>query len=94
MMTGAVGSDDVPPRQHRCAKVGLQRFTKGHTCDENKTIKNGEVPEDWAGKPSQKDVDARWTKKHGKSHFGYKNHVNVDRKHKLGSVPAECRMTP
>jgi hypothetical protein len=29
---------------------------------------------------------ARWTKKYGKSHYGYKNHVNVDRKHKL--VPA------
>lgn len=57
-----------------------------NTRDENKTIKNGEVPEDWADKPakrSQKDVDARWTKKHGKSHYGYKNHVNVDRKHKL-----------
>ena len=26
---------------------------------------------------------ARWTKKHGKSHYGYKNHVNVDRRHKL-----------
>ena len=25
----------------------------------------------------------RWTKKHGKTHYGYKNHVNVDRKHKL-----------
>jgi IS5 family transposase len=40
----------------------------------------------WADKPakrSQKDTDARWTKKHGKSHCGYKNHVNVDRKHKL-----------
>ncbi|WP_138472699.1 IS5 family transposase [Poseidonocella sp. HB161398] len=49
-------------------------------------IKQGEVPEDWSDKPakrSQKDTDARWTKKHGKSHFGYKNHVNVDRKHKL-----------
>ncbi len=57
-----------------------------NTRDENKTIKNGEVPEDWADKPakrSQKDTDARWTKKHGKSHYGYKNHVNVDRKHKL-----------
>jgi IS5 family transposase len=54
--------------------------------DENKAIKSGEVPEDWADKPakrSQKDVDARWTKKHGKSHYGYKNHVNVDRQHKL-----------
>jgi hypothetical protein len=44
------------------------------------------VPEDWADKSakrSQKDTDARWTKKHGKSHYGYKNHVNVDRTHKL-----------
>jgi len=57
-----------------------------NTREENKTIKSGELPEDWKEKPakrSQKDVDARWTKKHGKSHYGYKNHVNVDRKHKL-----------
>ena len=54
--------------------------------DENKAIKNGEVPEGWADKPamrSQKDTDARWTRKHGKSYYGYKNHVNVDRQHKL-----------
>jgi hypothetical protein len=31
----------------------------------------------------QKDRDARWTKKHGRSFFGYKNHVNADAKHKL-----------
>ena len=57
-----------------------------NTRDENKAIKSGEVPEDWENKPamrSQKDLDARWTKKHGKSHYGYKNHVNVDRMHKL-----------
>ncbi len=57
-----------------------------NTRAENAAIKGGEVPEDWENKPakrSQKDVDARWTKKHGKSHYGYKNHVNVDRKHKL-----------
>jgi IS5 family transposase len=57
-----------------------------NTRDENAAIKRGEVPEDWADKPAklaQKDVDARWTKKHGKSHYGYKNHVNVDRMHKL-----------
>jgi len=57
-----------------------------NTREENATIKSGELPEDWKDKPakqSQKDVDARWTKKHGKSHYGYKNHVNVDRKHKL-----------
>ena len=31
----------------------------------------------------QKDEDARWTKKHGKSHHGYKNHINIDKEHKL-----------
>lgn len=54
--------------------------------DENAAIKKGELPEGWADKPamrSQKDTDARWTQKHGKNHYGYKNHVNVDRKHKL-----------
>lgn len=57
-----------------------------NTREENQAIKNGEVPEDWADEPakrSQKHPDARWTKKHGKSHYGYKNHVNMDRKHKL-----------
>jgi len=57
-----------------------------NTREENAAIKNGEVPEGWADKPakrSQKDADARWTRKHGKSHYGYKNHVNVDRQHKL-----------
>lgn len=57
-----------------------------NTREENVAIKADEEPEGWENKPakrSQKDVDARWTKKHGKSHYGYKNHVNVDRKHKL-----------
>ena len=36
-----------------------------------------------AAKVRQKDRDARWTKKHGRSFFGYKNHVNADAKHKL-----------
>lgn len=54
--------------------------------EENETIKAGETPKDWKDKPAkdrQKDKDARWTKKHGRSYFGDKNHVNVDRKHKL-----------
>ena len=53
---------------------------------ENARIKAGEMPECWQDKPAkrrQKDVEARWTKKHGRSHYGYKNHVNVDRRHKL-----------
>jgi len=53
---------------------------------ENAAIKAGEMPEDWEETPAklrQKDRDARWTKKHGKSHYGYKNHVSVDRRHKF-----------
>ncbi len=54
--------------------------------DDNARIKEGETPEGWENQPakrSQKDTDARWTRKHGKSHYGYKNHVSVDRRHKL-----------
>jgi len=52
--------------------------------EENKAIKDGNPPVAWKpNKKAQKDVDARWTKKHGKSYFGYKNHVNIDRTHKL-----------
>jgi IS5 family transposase len=54
--------------------------------DDNEQVKAGKTPEDWKEKPAknrQKDKDARWTKKHGRSYFGYKNHVGVDRTHKL-----------
>ena len=51
--------------------------------EENEAIKQGDAP-DWPeAKRRQKDVDARWTKKNGKSFFGYKNHVSVDVKYKL-----------
>ncbi|WP_419600153.1 IS5 family transposase [Thiolapillus sp.] len=54
--------------------------------DENKAIKEGNTPEGWDEKPNmkcQKDLDARWTKKHGKSHYGYKNHISIDKQDKL-----------
>lgn len=52
--------------------------------EENARIKEGDIPEDWSeNKRRRKDVDARWTKKNGKSFYGYKNHVSVDVKHKL-----------
>lgn len=53
---------------------------------ENDAIKEGSVPEEWHDQPSklcQKDVDARWTQKNNTNYYGYKNHINVDRKHKL-----------
>ena len=49
-------------------------------------MKAGKTPKEWQknrAKNRQKDQDARWTKKHGKSFYGYKNHVNADAKHKL-----------
>lgn len=62
--------------------VPIQRNTR----DENAQVKNGEVPESWRDNPDklrQKDTDARWTQKNGKSYYGYKNHVSADRRHKL-----------
>jgi len=63
-------------------EVPIQRNSK----EEKQKIKEGEIPEGWKEKPhklSQKDTDARWTKKHGKSYYGYKDHVKVDTKSKL-----------
>jgi len=54
--------------------------------DENEEITQGKTPDAWLDSPSklsQKDVDARWTKKNDRTFYGYKNHVNVDVKGKL-----------
>ena len=54
--------------------------------EENKVIKEGEIPESWKEekhKLSQKDIDARWTKKNNIPYFGYKDHTKVDRKSKM-----------
>lgn len=55
-----------------------------NTREENKQIQKGQVPDDWSEpKCRQKDTDARWTKKNNTSYFGYKNHIQIDVKHKL-----------
>jgi len=42
------------------------------------------MPAGWKpAKRRQKDLDATWTKKHGKRHFGYKLSINVDKKYKI-----------
>jgi IS5 family transposase len=56
---------------------------KRKTRDENNRIKNGETLEWPENKKRQKDVDARWTKKNGKTFFGYNNHIEVDTKCKF-----------
>lgn len=34
-------------------------------------------------KRCQKDVEAHWTRKHGKTDYGYQNPTSVDRQHKV-----------
>ncbi|MCP9808675.1 IS5 family transposase [Cyanobium sp. HWJ4-Hawea] len=52
--------------------------------EENKEIKAGNIPEGWEENPNrlqQKDLDARWVKKNGVNHFGYKNSICIDVDH-------------
>jgi IS5 family transposase len=68
--------------------VPIQRNSR----EKNRRIKAGEEPEDWdEHKRWQKDTDARWTNKHGKSHFGYKNHIDVDAEHKFIRTIGQAR---
>ena len=64
-----------------------------NTREENKQIKEDRGDELWnpeegdtegekkrkANKKRQKDIDARWVKKGGVKHYGYKNHAKVDK---------------
>ncbi|QTQ34011.1 Transposase, IS4-like [Aromatoleum bremense] len=51
---------------------------------EKELIEQGAMAASWRpAKRRQKDTDATWTKKHGKSHFGYKLSINVDKKYKI-----------
>ena len=64
--------------------VPKQRNTK----DENQDIKDGVIPEEWQGeenknKLAQKDTEARWATKNKETHYGYKNHVKIDKKSKI-----------
>jgi len=62
-----------------------------NTREENADIKKGAIPLEFAKKDkngnlcklSQKDTNAQWMTKSGERHFGYKDHVNVDKKTKL-----------
>ena len=61
-------------------EVPIQRNSR----DENKQLKQGEVPQDWSeNKLRQKDTDAQWVTHNGKNHFGYKNHIKADSETKL-----------
>lgn len=61
-------------------EVPIQRNSR----DENKELKEGNIPEDWdKNKLRQKDTDAQWVTHNGKNYFGYKNHIKADSTTKL-----------
>lgn len=61
-------------------RIPVQRNTR----EENKEIKKGNIPKKWSAKKrSQKDTDARWTKKNDVKSYGYKNHIEIDVKYKF-----------
>ncbi len=52
--------------------------------EERAMVEEGAMPAMWGpAKRRQKDTDASWTKQHGKSHFGYKLSISVDRRYKV-----------
>lgn len=61
-----------------------------NTREENRVIKDGGVPDGWdedvplaRHRLSHKDLDARWMSKYRENHYGYKDHVKVDRDSKI-----------
>jgi IS5 family transposase len=59
--------------------------------EDNALVKQDAVPVEWGKTPAklaQKDIDARWAKKGGQNHYGYKNHINIDRDTKLITAAA------
>jgi IS5 family transposase len=73
-----------------------------NSSEENEAIKAGKTPEGWEQKPAknaQKDKDALWTEKHGKSYYGYKNHyksntgseVCADSAYRSAEIEAELK---
>ena len=68
------------PRGGQMVDATIVRAPIQHlTAEEKAQVKKGRVPEAWTPrKRRHKDLEARWTKKHGKSFFGYKLHANVD----------------
>jgi IS5 family transposase len=65
-------------------EVPKQRNSK----DENDEIKAGKIPAEWQTnenrhKLAQKDTDARWVTKTKERHYGYKDHIKIDKKSKI-----------
>ncbi len=77
----------LQPRSGQLIDVSLVPVpTPRNSRDEKATIKTSTCQAEWDEQPNkhpQKETEARWMKKKETSHYGYKNHVNVDKQHKL-----------
>lgn len=80
-----IGAAGFRARQGQIVDASIvQAPRQRNTRSENQQIKRGETPTDWSeAKRRQKDTQARWTYKDKRLHYGYKNHISVDVKHKL-----------
>jgi len=57
---------------------------QGMTAEEKALVQQQATPAEWSpAKRRQKDTNAKWTKKHGKSYFGYKLSASTDKRYKL-----------
>ena len=99
LVAGRADRQAVRPLQPAPADQGLHRARRPdrrcdhRVCAEAAQLEGGERGDqgwrdagEWEKKPAknaQKDKDARWTKKHGQSFYGYKNHIGVDKLHKI-----------
>lgn len=65
--------------------ASLASAPKQHTPKtEKEIVKEQAMPINWLpAKRGQKDIEASWMKKQGKSYFGYKLSANTDKKYKL-----------
>lgn len=73
------------PRGGQIVDASIVQAPVTHTkSEERDALNEGQAPEGWTTKRlSHTDRDARWTKKHGKSYYGYKVHANSDARYKL-----------
>ena len=65
-------------------EVPRQRNSRG----ENQQIQEGKIPKEWKSRKNrhklpQKDTDARWMSKNRERHYGYKDHIKIDKKSKI-----------
>jgi len=60
----------------------IYSVSKAHIRGRNKILAKRIICLPWRDF-GQRSIDARWMKKDGLNHYGYKNHIDVDVKHKL-----------